>query len=136
MKKQASKKVVLYSEEIRGQRKRISFRDYSKDKETFELVVDWIFLPLRFPRYGILLTDGSEEYRISLNIDAERAENILDVFNFKVGKDRVGKILLLCKRDKEISVEEGKEEVIYRWVSGKGWRLVTEVSEEKDDIPF
>lgn len=132
VRKNSGKKVVVISEGI-AQRKRISFKEYAKDKENVELIVDWIFLPVKFKTYGLLLTDGNEEYRISYTVRAEVMDKIFDTFNIRIGKNYEGKILVLKKKGKIVTIEEGDEEARYIWVSGKGWRLEIE---EKDDIPF
>lgn len=132
VRKNSGKKVVVISEGI-VQRKRISFKEYVKDKENVELIVDWIFLPVKFKTYGLLLTDGNEEYRISYTIRAEVMDKIFDTFNIRIGKNYEGKILVLKKKGKIVTIEEGDEKARYIWVSGKGWRLEIE---EKDDIPF
>lgn len=127
------KKVVVLTQE--AFRKRISFRDYSRERGDFELTVDWIFLPIRYPRYGLLLSDGAEDYRISLNVSVERMDEIMRVFNLKVGQDRKGKILMVKRIAGQTLFVEGDEEAEYRWVSGKGWRLVSEEIKD-EDIPF
>lgn len=127
------KKVVILTQET--VRKRISFRDYSRDKKEFELVVDWIFLPLRYPRYGLLLSDGAEDYRVSLNVSVEKMDEIMRIFGIKVGQDRKGKILKVKRTADQTFFIEGDEKAEYRWISGKGWRLVSEEIKE-EDIPF
>lgn len=134
MKKEAKKeekRSFTLAQSISEKRERISFKDYIKDKKEVSLVIDWIFLPLKFRTYGLLLSDGNESYRISYNAQAEVFEKILGALGMTVGKDYRGKILLLKKQNGSVLIEEGEEEVIYEWVSGKGWRLNL-----KDDIPF
>lgn len=130
--KRDEKKVVIISEgEI--QRKRIAFKDYVKGKEYVELLVSWIFLPLKFPSYGLLLSDGNDEYRISYSVKSEVMDKVFATFGLKVGMDYYGKVLILKKEGGRVTIEEGKDDALYEWVSGKGWRLAFE---DKDDIPF
>lgn len=132
-KQKQEKKVVVLAQRETVRRERISFRDYAQDKERLELVVDFIFLPVRFRNYGLLLSDGNDEYRISYNIRPELMEQVFEVFNMKIGKDYEGKILVLKKEGQKIWIEEGKDRATYVWLSGKGWRLA---NLEAEDIPF
>lgn len=129
--RKGNKKVVVISERAQ-QRKRISFWDYARKKEYIELIVEWIFLPVRFSSYGLLLSDGSSEYRISYAIKPSVMDKIFEVFGIKAGRDYTGKVLLVKKKNGQITIEEGAENAIYLWISGKGWKLKI----EKDDIPF
>lgn len=114
-------------------RKRIPWREYQQGKKEIELIVDWVFLPVRFPTYGLLLYDGSEEYRVSMSLRPEIMEKLMQATGLTIGKDYRGRILVIKKEGEKTMITQGKEDAEYQWISGKGWRLSNITS---DDIPF
>lgn len=114
-------KIVLFEK-----KKRVKFKDYEKGKERFELLLTRILLPKRFNSYSLIFIDSKSDNEIVLNLNAERAKEILKQLLAKRGK------ILLKKQENEIFLERIEDDNFeykrYSW----GWKL----EYVKEDIPF